>query len=77
MMPSASDREPVKSLLIYAVVAALIYAVLGLPLNPITSMMAWLTPTLQNVSAALLFTIVLDLIVLVVLYLLRLLIGPK
>lgn len=37
MMPSASDREPVKTLLLYVAVAALLYFFVGLPLAPVGS----------------------------------------
>jgi hypothetical protein len=38
-------------------------------------MMAWLAPTLSNLSSALLFVIVLDIIILALLYLIRLIIS--
>jgi hypothetical protein len=73
MMPSASDREPIKPVLLYATVAVVLYVLLGMPLSPLTSLMQWMTPALQNLSSAFLFTIVLDAAALVVLYLFRLL----
>lgn len=38
-------------------------------------MMQWLSPTLSNLSSALLFVIVLDIIILTVLYVIRLVIS--
>lgn len=73
MMPSASDREPVGPVLLYAGVAAVLYILLGMPLNPLTALMQWVvTPALQNLSSAFLFTIVLDVAALAVLSLFRL-----
>ncbi len=71
MMPSASDREPIKPVLLYSIVAVVLYIFLGMPLQGATAAMQWLTPTLQNFSSALLFVIVLDAVVLGVLYLIR------
>jgi len=75
MMPSASDREPVMPVLFYSILAIVAYIILGLPLQGATSMMHWLAPTLSNLSSALLFVIVLDVIILAVLYLIRLIIS--
>lgn len=75
MMPSASDREPVMPVLLYAAIAVVFYILLGMPLNPLTSFMQWMTPTLQNLSSAFVFTIVLDVIVLAALYVMRLLVA--
>lgn len=75
MMPSASDREPVVPVLMYAAAAVTLYILLGMPLSPLTSLMRWITPALQNLSSALLFTIVLDVAALVVLYLIRLVVA--
>ncbi|HXF61495.1 MAG TPA: hypothetical protein VNK95_07755 [Caldilineaceae bacterium] len=75
MMPSASDREPVKPVLLYAGVAAALYLLLGLPLNPVASLMLWMTPLLENLSSAFLFTIVLDVAALAVLYLVKIVVA--
>ncbi|MCC6168484.1 MAG: hypothetical protein IT329_14770 [Caldilineaceae bacterium] len=72
MMPSASDREPVGPVLLYAGVAVVLYILLGMPLNPPTTLMQWVTPALQNLSSAFLFVIVLDVAALAVLSLFRL-----
>jgi hypothetical protein len=74
MMPSASDREPVMPVLFYSFLAIVAYIILGLPLQGAASMMQWLAPTLSNLSSALLFVIVLDVITLAVLYIIRLVI---
>jgi hypothetical protein len=75
MMPSASDREPLMPVLLYSALAILAYIVLGLPLEGAANFMQWLAPTLSNLSSALLFVIVLDVIILAVLYVVRLLIA--
>jgi hypothetical protein len=75
MMPSASDREPMRPVLLYAGVAAILYVFLGLPLNPVASAMQWMTPALQNLSGAFLFVIVLDVAALAVLYLIKLVVA--
>jgi hypothetical protein len=75
MMPSASDREPLMPVLLYSALAILAYIVLGLPLEGAANFMHWLAPTLSNLSSALLFVIVLDVIILAVLYVVRLLIA--
>ena len=75
MMPSASDREPLMPVLAYSVLAIIAYIILGLPLQGAASVMAWIAPTLSNLSSALLFVIVLDIITLAVLYLIRLIIA--
>jgi len=71
MMPSASDREPLKPVVLYSIVGIALYLVLGLPLGPIAQAIAWALPTLQGLTSAFLFTIVLDGAVLVVLFLIR------
>jgi hypothetical protein len=76
MMPSASDREPVKPLLLYVGLTALIYLLLGLPLSPFAAMLAWLTPALQILTSSLIFTILLDAVILVALYLVGLFVSP-
>jgi hypothetical protein len=77
MMPSASDREPVKPLLLYSAVALILYFILGLPLTPFATILQWLAPALQTVSSALLFTIVLDSLILGGLFLIVQLIHPR
>ena len=65
MVPSASDREPVKVLLLYVLLAGLLYFLLDLPLRPLAASLTWLIPPLQILTSALLFVLVLDLFVLV------------
>ncbi|MCB0106370.1 MAG: hypothetical protein KDE53_10685 [Caldilineaceae bacterium] len=77
MMPSASDREPVKPLLLYSTIALVIYLILGLPLTPFTAILQWLAPVLQTTSSALLFTVVLDSLILGALFLVVQLIAPR
>jgi hypothetical protein len=75
MMPSASDREPLMPVLAYSGLAILAYIILGLPLQGAAAVMQWLAPTLSNLSSALLFVIVLDVVTLAILYLIRLVIS--
>jgi hypothetical protein len=77
MMPSASDRQPVKPLLLYVTVTVLVYLILGLPLTPFASVLAWLTPALQILTSSLVFTILLDVAILLVLYVVGLFIIPR
>lgn len=64
MMPSRSDREPVKLLLLYLAFAALVYVVVGLPADPFTTMLSWVGPAFQSIAGALIFLLILDLLVL-------------
>ena len=75
MMPSAADREPMKPVILYAALAAIVYVVLRLPLAPFAQLMNAITPSLETLVSALLFTILLDLAALVVLWFIRLLID--
>ena len=68
MMPSASDREPFKPVLIYTIFAALIYVVVGLPLAPMTLLLGWLAPASEITVGALLFLLALDGLVLAALW---------
>jgi hypothetical protein len=77
MMPSASDREPLRPLSLYVVFAALIYVVIGLPLGPLALALDWLLPTVQDLTSAFVFTIILDGVILLILYLLTALIAPR
>lgn len=76
MFPSTSDREPVKPLLLYIGIAALLYFVLGLPLSPLGSVIDWLLPLLVDLSSALFFIILIDLIILAVLLMLKVFVEP-
>jgi len=77
MMPSASDREPIKPLLFYSGITLFIYIILGLPLTPFTAILHWLAPIIHTISSALLFTIVLDAFILGGLFLIVQLIAPR
>jgi hypothetical protein len=77
MMPSPSDREPLKPLFSYMALIAGAYFLLGLPLSPFAEVLAWMTPTLEIVTSALLFTIFLDGLVLTILWALDVLIRPR
>lgn len=77
MMPSASDRESIKPLLLYSGIALSLYLLLGLPLTPFAAILGWLVPIIQTVSSALLFTIVLDALILGGLFLIVQLIVPR
>lgn len=73
MMPSASDREPVKPLLLYIGIAALLYFLLDLPSTYVTSVLKWLVAPFQLLTSALFFTLILDIILLFLLYLAQIL----
>jgi hypothetical protein len=76
MMPSASDREPLKPLLLYLAGIVLLYLILGFPVSHFAAALAWLTPTLEIVTSALIFTALLDLLILAVLWTVELLLFP-
>jgi hypothetical protein len=63
MMPSAPDREPVKPVLVYIALAAALYLIAGLPLDPLANALAALVAPLMRVNAALVITVLLDLVV--------------
>ena len=77
MMPSASDREPFKMVLLYVAIAAVLYLFLGLPASPLAAALDWSTPYLQQLTSALLFTIFLDVAIVLVLFVLVLLVTPR
>lgn len=68
MMPSSSDREPFKPVFLYTAFAALIYVVVGLPLEPATLLLGWMAPAFELTVGALIFLIVLDTLVLAALW---------
>ena len=69
MMPSRSDRQPLRPLLLYLAFAALIYFVVGLPIDPLTALLGWLVPMIEVLVGALIFVILLDAVVVSVLFL--------
>lgn len=75
MMPSKSDRQPLRLLLLYVAFVALIYVVVGLPIEPITALLGWLIPALQLVVGSLLFVILLDVFIVAGLYLVETLLA--
>ncbi|CAN5405388.1 hypothetical protein BH10CHL1_BH10CHL1_46690 [soil metagenome] len=77
MMPSVSDRESLKPLLLYVVLAALLYFVIGLPLSSLAAVLDRIRPTIEDLTGAFIFTIILDGIILIVIYLLEALVGPR
>jgi hypothetical protein len=71
MMPSASDREPLRPVVLYSIIGVTLYWLLGLPRGPIADAFAWALPTLQALTSAFVFTILLDATVLAALFLVR------
>ncbi len=71
MMPSASDREPLKPLLLYLVAAAVLYFLLDQSGRLLLDAALWLQEPLQLLASALAFTLALDLAILLLLYLMR------
>lgn len=71
MMPSASDREPLKPVLVYGLTGVILYFMLGLSATVIQQIVTWLLPTIQNLTSAFTFTILLNSIVLIVLFVIR------
>jgi hypothetical protein len=72
MMPSPSDRAPVKPVILYLGTALALYLFLGLPLAPLSSVLEQGVPALQALTSALIFTIVLDIGILIGLFILEL-----
>jgi len=70
MLPSASDRKPAQQLLLYVSVAAVIYGISGLPLDPVGSAADWLRTPLQDLNSAFVFVILLDIVILSALFIL-------
>lgn len=77
MMPSTSDREPLRPLLLMTALVVGLYLLLGLPATPFTLLLNGLAPILHNITNALIFTIALDLIILAMIYLIIKLIAPQ
>lgn len=76
MFPSSSDREPVKPLLLYIVIAVALYILVGLPLSPFGSLLDSSLPLIGDLSSALLFIIVIDVIILAVMLMLKVFVEP-
>lgn len=77
MMPSPSDRRPMLPVFAYTAAALLLYVILGLPLAPFAALLDWLTPTLQTLTDAFIFTILLDGLLLLCIYPLERLLAPQ
>ena len=68
MMPSSSDRTSFKPVLLYSMLAAVVYVGVGLPLTPMTQLLGWVAPAIEIAVGALLFLLVLDVLILVLLW---------
>jgi hypothetical protein len=77
MMPSASDRQPLRPLFFTSTLVLGLYLLFGLPLAPFTLLLNWLAPILYNITNAFIFTIVLDLLILALIYLIVKLIAVQ
>ena len=77
MMPSITDRQPLKPLFIYLLIATVIYLFIGLPLGPIQSVFEIVAQPLADLSSAFIFISILDFAVLIVLLILELLTKPR
>ncbi len=77
MMPSASDREPIRPLFFTAALILGLYLLFGLPITPFTLVLHWLAPILHNITSAFIFTLALDMFILTIIYLLIKFIAPQ
>lgn len=77
MMPSASDRQPLRPLFFTSALVLGLYLLFGLPLAPFTLLLNWLAPILYNITNAFIFTIALDLLILAAIYLIVKLIAVQ
>lgn len=77
MMPSASDRQPLRPLFFTSTLVLGLYLLFGLPLAPFTLLLNGLAPILYNITNAFIFTIVLDLLILALIYLIVKLIAVQ
>jgi len=77
MMPSASDREPIRPLFFTVALILGLYLLFGLPIAPFTLLLHWVAPILHNITNAFIFTLALDLIILAIIYLLIKFIAPQ
>jgi hypothetical protein len=71
MMPSSSDREPLKSLLLYLLAFAGLYFFLDQSGRLLTQMAGWLADPVWVLTTAFLFTLIIDIIILFLLYISR------
>lgn len=77
MMPSASDRQPLRPLFFTSALVIGLYLLFGLPPAPFTLLLNWLAPVLYNITNAFMFTIALDLLILAIIYLIVKLIAVQ
>lgn len=68
MMPSSSDRVSFKPVLLYSLLATIVYVGVGLPMAPMTQLLGWVAPAIEIAVGALLFLIALDLLILALLW---------
>jgi hypothetical protein len=71
MMPSSSDREPLKSLLLYLLAFAGLYFLLDQSGQLLSQMVGWLANPVWVLASAFLFTLVINTIILFLLYIFR------
>lgn len=71
MMPSKPDREPFKPVLIYLLIAALLYFVIGLPFSLLTDVLNALRPPLEWITSALFIVVALDIAAILILLILN------
>lgn len=77
MMPSKPDREPFKPVLIYLLVAAVLYLVIGLPISLLADALNALRPPLEWITSALFIVVALDIGAILVLLLLNILTARR
>lgn len=68
MLPSSSDREPLKTLLLYILIFGGLYLLLDRSGQFFFQVAAWVVPSIQILVSALLFIAILDLVVLALLF---------
>jgi hypothetical protein len=71
MLPSSSDREPLKSLLLYILIFGGVYLLVDRSGQFFFQLAVWLVPSIQILVSALLFIAILDIGVLALLFVLR------
>jgi len=77
MMPSASDREPIRPLFFTVALILGLYLLFGLPIAPFARLFYGITPILHNITNAFIFTLALDVIILAIIYLIIKFIAPQ
>jgi len=68
MMPSASDREPLKMLLLYLLLVGIVYILLDRSGQLFVQAAVWLAGPIRLLVSALIFTLVIDGVILAILY---------